>query len=80
MNLLILERIKKSYKMRYSFARLNISLIFDEGFEQRFLDGKVVAIDKRSVPDSQNSYYVDNAVNTYFNTLKPMQIPCQILH
>lgn len=42
----------------------------DEGFEQRFLDGKVVAIDKRSVPDSQNSYYVDNAVNTYFNTLK----------
>lgn len=42
----------------------------DEGFEQRFMEGKVVAIDKRSVPDSQNSYYIDNAINTYFNTLK----------
>lgn len=42
----------------------------DEGFEQRFIDGKVVAIDKRSVPDSQNAFYIDNAVNMYFNTLK----------
>ncbi|WP_455716020.1 ABC transporter permease [Anaerosporobacter sp.] len=45
-------------------------ITIDEGFEQRFLDGKVVAIDKRSVPDSQNSFYIDNAINTYFNTLK----------
>lgn len=42
----------------------------DEGFEQRFMEGKVVTLDKRSVPDSQNSFYVDNAINTYFNTLK----------
>ncbi len=42
----------------------------DEGFEQRFLEGKVVAVDKRSVPDSQNGFYIDNAINTYFNTLK----------
>lgn len=45
-------------------------ITIDEGFEQRFLEGKVVAVDKRSVPDSQNSFYVDNAINTYFNTLK----------
>lgn len=42
----------------------------DEGFEQRFMAGKVVAVDKRSVPDSQNGFYIDNAINMYFNTLK----------
>lgn len=49
-------------------------ITIDEGFEQRFLDDKVVALDKRSVPDSQDGIYIDNAINTYFNTLKSYKI------
>ncbi|WP_310602771.1 ABC transporter permease [Anaerosporobacter sp.] len=45
-------------------------ITIDEGFEQRFLEGKVVTVDKMSVPDSQNGFYIDNAINMYFNTLK----------
>jgi ABC-2 type transport system permease protein len=45
-------------------------ITIDEGFEQRFVEGKVVEIDKRSVPDSQNAFYINNAINMYFNTLK----------
>lgn len=45
-------------------------ITIDEGFEQRFLEDKVVALDKRSVPASQDGIYIDNAINTYFNTLK----------
>ncbi|WP_167956925.1 ABC transporter permease [Anaerosporobacter faecicola] len=45
-------------------------LTVEEGFEQRFLDNKVVTVDKRSVPDSTDGVYIDNMINNYFNTLK----------
>ncbi|HEX3022566.1 MAG TPA: ABC transporter permease [Lachnospiraceae bacterium] len=50
--------------------KIDYIITIDKGFEDRFLEGKTVSVDKRSVPNSQDSFYVDSAINNYFNTFQ----------
>ena len=43
-------------------------LTVPEGFSAALLSGEEAMMDKQSVPDSADSYYVDAAINNYMNT------------
>lgn len=50
--------------------KIEYIITIDSDFEERFLNNKAVMIDKKSVPDSQGTFYLNSVINTYFNTLK----------